>query len=332
MHKNLLLAINFIIISGCIHQQQPSPVLTEGDPYKSVESGVIYINDQQNNDEILQAPLSSTDWTGDTRPRDIAESAQEHVDTALDADLLYEMGRQFMEGDGVPKSQELAEHYLTLSAEMGNVEAQRVLAILALRKNPDDETARLSLAHAAEVSIRAKAQYGMMLSNLAVPHLSNHKLGLIYLEDAYFHGSDEAAYALYLAHKGDSEKALSYLMTASERGNKHAIKIMANKNAYAGKASDSLKWLNAAIASGDTQAMHDYANGLMIMRYKPSLTGYSLNREYEAYYWYNVAMNMGNVESAKEINNLKGIKHLMEKEGVTLAVLGEILKAPQLQE
>lgn len=331
MHKNLLLAINFIIISGCIHQQQPSPVLTEGDPYKSVESGVIYINDQQNNAEILQAPLSSTDWTGDTRPRDIAESAQEHVDTALDADLLYEMGRQFMEGDGVPKSQELAEHYLTLSAEMGNVEAQRVLAILALRKNPDDETARLSLAHAAEVSIRAKAQYGMMLSNLAVPHLSNHKLGLIYLEDAYFHGSDEAAYALYIANKGDSAKAMSYLKAAAKRGNKHAIKAMANQNAYTGNASDSLKWIDAAIASGDTQAMHDYANGLMISRYKPRLTGYSMNREYEAYYWYSAAMNLGNAESAKEVQNLEGIKRLMEREGVTLSMLAQGIEASRRQ-
>lgn len=331
MHKNLLLAINFIIISGCIHQQQPSPVLTEGDTYETVESGVIYIPDHLNNAEMSQEPLSSTDGSNNDMP-DLALSVQEQDDVTLDADLLYEMGRQFMEGRDVPKSQELAEHYLDLSAELGNVEAKRVLAILALRKNSDDKIARLSLEETAKESIRAKAQFGMMLVNLADPHLNNRQLGLSYLEDAYFHGSDEAAYALYLVHKGDSEKALSYLMAASERGNKHAIKIMANKNAYAGKASDSLKWLSAAIASGDTQAMHDYANGLMIMRYKPSLTGYSLNREYEAYYWYNVAMNMGNVESAKEINNLKGIKHLMEKEGVTLAVLGEILKAPQLQE
>lgn len=245
----------------------------------------------------------------------------------LDPQMLYEMGRQFMEGDGVEKNPDIAKHYLGLSKDLGNVEAKRVLAILSLRDNPQDATAIAELEEAALTSSKAKAQYGMMLANMTSPRLNNLPRGMALIHQAYSEGSHEAAYALYLMSKNKSAlESADYLHVAAERGNPKAVAEMAHAQAYAPSKENSLKWVRAAMAKNDPQAMFDYANSLMIGRYAPTLDGYPQNREFEAYYWFSKSAALGYEPALTEVSNLQGVGVTMKKMQVELSSLDEALQ------
>ena len=249
----------------------------------------------------------------------------------LDPNLLYEMGRQYMEGDGVEVNADIAMHYLGLAKDLGHVEAKRVMAILALRADPADVTALAELEEAALTSPKAKAQYGMMLANMAIPRLNNLPRGMDLLHQAHAEGSHEAAFALYLWSKTNAPgDASDYLHAAAERGNPKAVAELAHAQAYAAPKEKSLKWIRAAMANNDPQAMFDYANSLMIGRYSPVLEGYPQNREFEAFYWFKKSADLGYSPAATEVDNLQGVAAAMNKLQIDVSSLDQALQpSPQ---
>jgi TPR repeat protein len=321
--RNLvMLAAATLLMAGCAGQsthyatsgrvssdpQGNNPVVLLGDGQPWVMGETL---DQSEGDG--QSPAMSQEGLSITS--DVAQGLGIDSQTeSLDPELLYDMGRQYIEGDGVEKNIEIAKHYLGLANDLGNVEAKRVLAILALRENPADTAAIASLEEAAITSSKAKAQYAMMLMNLAAPHLNDADKGQIYLDEAFADGSHEAAYALYVLNKSKHpQQANDYLNTAAERGNPKAVVELAHAQAYTGEKTTSLKWLRAAMAENDPQAMFDYANSLMIGRFNPVLKGYSHNREIEAFYWFSKSAALGYTPAATEVKNLQGVSVAMSK-------------------
>ena len=291
-----------------------------------------WLIDGSQGSEASNAPLVAAEG-GLTIPSDVAQAeiGSDLNPENLDPDMLYEMGRQFMEGDGVDKNADIAKHYLGLSKDLGNVEAKRVLAILSLRDNPQDTAALADLEDAALTSSKAKAQYGMMLANMASPRLNNLPRGMDLLQQAYGEGSHEAAYALYLMSKNKSgTESADYLHAAAERGNPKAVAEMAHAQAYSTSKENSLKWVRAAMAKNDPQAMFDYANSLMIGRYTPTLEGYPQNREFEAFYWFSKSAALGYAPASTEVNNLQGVGVAMNKMQIDVSSLDKVLQLEKL--
>lgn len=305
------IAISMVGCSGTYPQQAPM-----GD-YKAVPPGQVIV--------ISDMPYGDGDYQEEGAPV-IRAPVESQTQEILDPELLYDMGRQAIEGDGVTQSLEVGKYYLGLSKDLGNVEAKRVLAVLALRDNPSDQAAKISLEEAAQTSVKAQAHYGMMLSNLTTPHLNNLEQGMLYLNQADAAGSHEAAFALYQLNKGKTPKqAQEWLLKAATLGNANAIKYLAHSMAYHPDKEESLKWIIAARNINDAQATYDYANSLIIGRYQPVLSGYKHNRELEAYYWFNKSAAQGHEESAVEVNNLKGVIVEMNAESITLDDIGRDL-------
>ncbi len=322
MRNLVMLALATVLITGCAGQpthysysgsapnepQKGNPIvlLGDGQPWVMGET----LDQYEGDDHTPLMTQQGLSITGDVS-HELGIDGQAET---LDPELLYDMGRQYIEGDGVEKNIEIAKHFLGLADDLGNVEAKRVLAILALRENPADTAAIASLEEASITSSKAKAQYAMMLMNLAAPHLNDADKGQIYLDEAFADGSHEAAYALYVLNKSKHpQHANDYLNAAAERGNTKAVAELAHAQAYTGEKATSLKWLRAAMAEKDPQAMFDYANSLMIGRFSPVLKGYSQNREIEAFYWFSKSAALGYTPAATEVNNLQGISVVMSK-------------------
>ncbi len=286
----------------------PPSQLSVGD-YNSVTPGqVILISDIPYEDSQYHEEIPEVQASTETQTQEV-----------LNPELLYDMGRQAIEGNGVTQSLEVGKYYLELSRDLGNVEAQRVLAVLDLRENPEDQSARDSLDEAAKTSVKAQAHYGIMLSNLAIPHLNNLELGLFYLNKADSAGSHEATFALYQLNKSKNPKqAQKWLVKSATLGNPNAIKYLAHSMAYHQDKEEGLKWILAARKLNDPQATYDYANSLIIGRYQPTLLGYKNGREIEAYYWFQKSAAQGHDKSKIEVNNLKGVLAEMKAASITL--------------
>jgi TPR repeat protein len=317
MIRYAIVAALALSVVACSSNQRQTP--PQGD-YKAFTPGQVIVisempyDDEQHPEENIPEKAPESPAPDQMQAPDIPANAQ-----ALDPDILYEMGRQAIEGDGVAQSMEIGKYYLGLSNELGNVEAKRVLAVLDLRENPEDTLAQASLEEAAQTSVKAKAQYGIMLSNLSLPHLNNLERGISYLNEADAAGSHEAAFALYQLNKTKEPKqAQEWLLKAANLGNPNAIKYLAHSMAYHQNKNESLKWILAARNLNDPQATYDYANSLIIGRYQPVLSGYKRSREFEAYYWFQKSAAQGHEQSAAEINNLRGVAMEMSAASITL--------------
>jgi len=313
-----------ILLSGCATQDGSSIPVQESStsPYGVivVEEPASWDSSVEQPQEVIQEPIS------DLSAQAYAVAPEEPLTSPpdasnLDADGLYDLGRRYMEGDGLEKSEVLATHYLELSAELGKDEAKRVLGLIALRKDPSDAQALSMLEDAALTSNKAQMQLGFLFSNLAEPKLNDPPKGLELLEKAYAGGNADAAFyvsKLYL-RDGRTQEGQVALGFAAEHGSLKAQSAMAKQLSSSGKGAQAGEYFLAAARQGDIDAMYEYANGLIIQKFQSTLKGrFAHPAEIEALAWFSIAEDRGDARSAEEVRNLNGVMPELARAGYTL--------------
>lgn len=330
MRNAVVSALAFALLAGCaqapldnIPVEEHASAGKRENPY-----GIISIQ------EPVEAPVSNSQWAEQLGyggngvsvfipPDQVAKveaadtpSFAEGDPSNLDADGLYDLGRQYIEGDGVEQNPSIGEHYIQLSAELGKDEAKRVLGLIRLKRDPKDSEALALLEDAATTSLKAQMQLGFLYANQAQPYLNDKPKGIGLIEQAYKGGSGEAAYyysrLIKTSNPDASREALSFSVT---QGFSKAVLEAAKAS---GSTKDASELYLRAARLGDANAMWTYANGLMIRKYKPTLTGYAHPAEVEALAWFSLADEKGNSMAATEVANLKGVLVEIAKHGSTL--------------
>lgn len=332
-------------IAGCA--QVPSAAIPVEDRAQQVETGnpygVIYIQEPVSegvesqgdygipgSDDAVTAFIPPDQSSPINTAADAAPVIQGDIDPSnLDADGLYSLGRQYIEGDGVEKNESIGEHYIGLSAELGRDEAKRVLGLIRIRRNPADTEALGMLQDAAQSSTKAQMQLGFLYANQAEPHLNDPDKGLALIEKAYRGGSAEAAfYYSRLIASTDPQSSSEALAYSAAQGFGKAL--LANAKAQGGSMRSADLYLHAA-RSGDASAMYEYANGLIIQKFKPTLTGFEHPAEVEALAWFSLASDHGNSLAATEVKNLKGVSVDLAKQGTSLEAVKRQVQSATLQ-
>lgn len=224
-------------------------------------------------------------------------------------EALYELARIYQNGIGVPKDMARAIAYLTTADGFGHAESSRVLAWNYLLGNgvPQDRGYAVSLFEkAAAGSLRAKREYGLLLTNQLSPGLSDPAKGLAVLEQAMRAGDAESAFRLgtYLAEsgkvaEGEAAKAealkLGFVVPNSAPKSSAPIQLGARSEVNA----EALK--QKALA-GDNEAIFNYANGLLLGKYP------SIEPDFDAYCWFSVASDRGHQQARTELGAIQGVR------------------------
>jgi len=329
--QKYVLACLAILLSGCASQDGSNIPVQESStsPY-----GVIVVDEPATWAQSPEQPQEvAQDAAYDEEPQVYAAAPDEPLATPpdasnLDADGLYDLGRRYMEGNDIEKSEVLAVHYLELSAELGKDEAKRVLGLIAIRKNPADAQALAMLEEAAQTSNKAQMQLGFMYSNLAEPKLNDAAKGLSLLEQAYQGGNADAAFFLSKLYQRDgrTQDAQTAMSFAADHGSLKAQSEKARLLASSGKSSQAGEYYLAAAQQGDASAMYEYANGLIIQKFQSTMKGrFAHPAEIEALAWFSIAEEKGDVRAAEEVKNLQGVLPELARAGYTLNdIKGEV--------
>ncbi|KPC17721.1 Uncharacterized protein AC499_0923 [Pseudomonas amygdali pv. lachrymans] len=204
-----------------------------------------------------------------------------------------------------------------------------MLGLIAIRKNATDPHALSMLEEAAQTSNKAQMQLGFMYSNLAEPKLNDPQKGLALLEQAYQGANPDAAYFVSKLYQrsGRTQDAQAALSFAADHGNAKAQAERARQLAVSGKNMQAGSYFLAAAKQGDVNAMYEYANGLIIQKFKGTMNGrFSHPSEVEALVWFSIAAEKGDSRAAEEVKNLQGVLPGLARSGYTLDDLkGEVL-------
>ena len=201
-------------------------------------------------------------------------------------DAYYELAKIYQQGKLVPKDQGIANAYLTTAAGMNHAESTRVLAWNYLLGNGlpiDIDYGKQLMASAAESSVRAKREYGLLLLNRLKPHLNDPASGNAMLEEAFRLGDADAGLALGLIDQPSAQ-----VHPGTPIGAK--AEITAEQTKQAG-------------LQGDSSAMFLYATNVLLGKYP------SMESDFEAYCWFSLAANHGYSQAATELQSLSGVRH-----------------------
>lgn len=223
-------------------------------------------------------------------------------------EAYYQLAKHYMKGDVVPENKALAEVHLEQAHKFGHPEAMRVLAWSALKERSDISTGQTMMEQAAQNSVRAKREYGMLLANLYEPHLNNVELGKRYLSEAIQAGDAEAAYQLYKLSANDGYASTEFLELAANAGHPQALMTRAEKALREGdKALAAIDYEKAAL-TGDTNAIMAHATNLSVGRYGGA------DAQKHAYAWFAISAENGNDAAKNELRALAGVKTLADRE------------------
>jgi TPR repeat protein len=223
-------------------------------------------------------------------------------------DALYELARIYQNGIGVPKDMGLAIAYLTTGDGYGHLESTRVLAWNYLLGNgvPQDQNYGVMLFEkAAAGSTRAKREYGMLLANLVKPGLNDSEKGIMLLRQASDAGDPEASFRLSeaLSARGQASEAETARTLAISRGYQVPSTTQGPILTQLGVTSEvKAEELKSRALAGDTNAIFNYANGLLLGKYP------SIEAEFDAYCWFSVAMERGHPKAKGELLAIQGVK------------------------
>lgn len=249
------------------------PVSTETSPTISVSSEI----------------LSESERMGSAGDIESKISLLEQASQLGNGDAYYELAKIYQQGKLVPKDQGIANAYLTTAAGMNHAESTRVLAWNYLLGNGlpiDIDYGKQLMASAAESSVRAKREYGLLLLNRLKPHLNDPASGNAMLQVAFRLGDTEAGLALGLIAQPSTQAH-----TETPIGAK--AEITAEQTKQAG-------------LQGDSSAMFLYATNVLLGKYP------SIESDFEAYCWFSLAANHGNSQASTELQSLSGVRHQYE--------------------
>lgn len=334
--KKIILSGLALMLAGCAHNEHssvitPNPahspygvIVLEQSDWRTDDSAAANVADNAPEDQSAHSYAAS-----EATIEPIADAAVDA--TNLDAEGLYDLGRRYIEGDGLEKNESIGIHYMGLSAELGKDEAKRVLGLIAIRKNPNDAEALEMLEEAALTSNKAQMQLGFLYGNFAEPKLNSPERALTLLEKAYEAGNATAA--LYLSklyvrngHTAQADQALAF---AAEHGVLKAQVEFARVSSAKGHHATAGKYYRKAAQQGDSTAMYEYANGLIIRRFESTLNGrFAHPGEVEAVVWFSLAKRHGNVKADEELKNLAGVLSELARTGYTLDDLESEMLTP----
>lgn len=231
------------------------------------------------------------------------------------AQAHYELARLYAKGSvgGVPDLKKCNDH-LVMAMSLGHAEGTRVLAWQYMRGagvEKNVEKAKALFAKSAEKSVRAQRELGMLYINAYTSYpLNDIQMGMNYLRKATAKNDAESAYYLYLAitksGNPNQESDDAILVAVKQEYPKalyHFAKTAMDKGRYEQAAQIYLK----AALLGDTNSMFEYANNLILDRFKVQ------NKELEAYTWFAIAAERRHPQAIKEMTALHGIRTMYDK-------------------
>lgn len=228
----------------------------------------------------------------------------------------YELARFYLQGKFAPKNPQLAVDHLQQANALGYGQATRVLAWLYLKGEavPKNIEYGTQLMESATVgSVRAKREAGLLFSNIYQPHLNDPAKGRMYLEQAYEAGDAEAAYYMHqiLAREGYQQAAQQALNFAASQGFSKALAAEPARPQASQAPVDAetrAERIKMAALKGDTDAMYQYANNVLLGRFP------SIDKDLEAYAWFSIAAERSEPRAQQELAALDGVRKILDRE------------------
>ncbi|RMN17161.1 hypothetical protein ALQ64_03144 [Pseudomonas cannabina] len=226
----------------------------------------------------------------------------------------YDLAKVFTEGTIAVRDLEKANEHLRVAAEFGYPEAVRVIGWQLIRGDtgPADLQAGTDLIErAAQSSVRAQREAGMLFANLYQYHLNDPAKGKIYLAMASDAGDSDASFQLgKLYHdEGNDLEAVPRLSVAAGQGNTRAMKLLRQIDPTAtatGMSTPSAD--NTSGARPDSERLYQQANAIILR------SGRTLEQEARAYAMFAVAHDQGHQLAGTELKALSGVKTLMDEQ------------------
>lgn len=223
----------------------------------------------------------------------------------------YELARLLSEGKIVVGDKEASKLYLQRSSELGNPEAKRVLAWNTLRGDyaAADIPLGVSMMHeAAESSVRAQRELGMLYANIYKPYLDDPTQAEHYLSLSANSGDADAAYQLgrLKASSGDAIGAVEWYEKAIQAGNtKAGAALSALQNGEPIPPRPMPREQSLPLSG---ERLYRDASALLISRQR------TMETEARAYAMLVLASELGSASAAQELQFLTGVKVKMDQE------------------
>ncbi|MDU4254580.1 tetratricopeptide repeat protein [Pseudomonas sp.] len=239
---------------------------------------------------------------------------------AGDAQAHYELARLLSEGKLVVRDQQAARLYLERSAELGNPEAMRVLAWNTLRGDgvPADQAKGVAMMQsAAESSVRAQRELGMLYANIYKPQLNNFDKANHYLTMAAEAGDADAQYQLGRLKEGagDAMGALEWFDKARNAGHpKAGAALAALQN---GEKSAAPLVTPQVAPEPVNQEQHGIEPDVLYQRAMDLLGSrrtLSSEQDADVYAMLTIASEGGNQLAAQELGLQSGLKQRLDKQ------------------
>lgn len=227
----------------------------------------------------------------------------------------YELARLLSEGKVVVRDTQAARVYLERSAALGNPEALRVLAWNTLRGDgvPRDADKGVSMMRqAAETSIRAQRELGMLYANIYQPGLNDFDQASAYLTMAAEAGDAEAAYHLGRLKEGEGDAigAVEWYEKASVGGQEKAraaLRALSNGEPGAALMLATRDRHQELSARESPEVMYKRAMRILSSRHTP-------DEEADAYALLMLASEAGNKTATQELELQEGIKLRLDQQ------------------
>lgn len=215
----------------------------------------------------------------------------------------YELARLYTEGTVTARNLERASQHLHASADLGNAEAERVIAWEMIRGDlgaADVSGGLTAMAKAAPRSVRAQRELGMLYAGRYPYNVNDPAKAEQYLAQAYQAGDSEAAYELgaLLSKQGDNLQAITPLSFAASAGNRDAGALLQKM-----EGEPEVNPVPTAVAA---ENLYQRANALLLGSNR------DLKKEARAYALFTLAAEQGSSAAVDDIRALEGVKLMMD--------------------
>lgn len=224
----------------------------------------------------------------------------------------YDLAKVFTEGTVSGRDLTKANEHLRAAADSGHPEAVRVIGWQLIRGDtgPADLQAGAELIErAAQSSVRAQREAGMLFANLYQYHLNDPAKGKVYLAMAADAGDSDASFQLGKLYHDDGNDlvAIPYLSVAAGQGNARATSLLQKIDPAASRSNITATNAGDIGANPDSERLYQQANAIILR------SGKNLHQEAEAYAMFSVAHDQGHQLAGTELKALSGVKTLMDE-------------------
>lgn len=287
------------------------PAMTHAEPDTS---GIHLVEDapHQLYPELARQYLDAARWAAQ---QEDYESLVAHLTTAANygsGGAHYELARLYIEGIHVPRNMNAASVHLNAAAGLAFNEGQRVLGRMLIRGDLDMKDVDRGFAllqQAAQSSVRAKRELGMLYAGLLPSPIKNLALGRSLLVEALQLGDQEAGYQLAQLDEREGSFGATYLPDPDPT----------TESEYSPTEADDGSE-QAVLRAGDQQPVASYSlshlTGDQVFQFANSewlAPGTkSLQQEARIYALFAIAYDLGSEAAGKELVYLDAINQRMK--------------------